>query len=54
MEWEERWTGDFNFESKREIIRVKKENSRRDAETRREEGIVINPLSASAPLREND
>ena len=44
---------DFNFESKREIIRVRKDNSRRDAEAQSEQGKskeVV--LGDSATLRE--
>jgi len=39
-DWIDYWAVDFNFESKREIVRVRKDHSRGDAEARRmdEEG----------------
>jgi len=49
-DWIDYWAVDFNYESKREIVRVKRDGSRGDAETRRKE----KNLSAPAPLRENE
>jgi DNA modification methylase len=50
-DWIDYWAVDFNFESKREIVRVKKENSRGDAKTQSE---LNNNLRDSAALRENE
>jgi DNA modification methylase len=53
-EWIDYWAVDFNFESKREIVRVKKDDSRGDAVTQRKEKNVKGSLSASASPRGNE
>jgi len=48
-DWIDYWAVDFNYESKREIVRVRRDGSRGDAETRRKEKTEV--LNARASLR---